>query len=105
MFTIAEQRALDIQQRANGGEIPLGIYLAKPADVNLSITIPESYSGWILKDLDNNRIHPLLAGKENKIELGRLTTNIGRFCLKGESIATSNGVIAATQPKSILLSG
>ena len=99
LFTIAEQRALDIQQRANGGEIPLGIYLAKPADVNLSITIPESYSGWILKDLDNNRIHPLLAGKENKIELGRLTTNIGRFCLKGESIATSNGVIAATQPK------
>jgi hypothetical protein len=28
LFTIAEQRALDIQQRANGGEIPLGIYLA-----------------------------------------------------------------------------
>ena len=52
-----------------------------------------------MKDLDNNRIHPLLAGKENKIELGRLTTNIGRFCLKGESITTSNGVIAATQPK------
>ena len=99
LFTIAEQHALDIQQRANGGEIPLGMYMDKPADVTLSVTVPEEFSGWSLKDLDNDKIYPLLAGKENKIELGRLTTNVGRFCLKGEFTPTSNGHIAATQPE------
>lgn len=39
------------------------------------------------------------AGKENPIELGRLTTNIGRFSLSGKSVATGNGHIVATQPK------
>ena len=99
LFTIADQHALDIQQRANGGEIPLGMYMDKPADVTLSVTVPEEFSGWSLKDLDNGKAYPLLAGKENKIELGRLTTNVGRFCLKGESTPTSNGHIVATQPE------
>lgn len=99
MFTIADQRALDIQQRQNGGEIPLGIYLEKPADVTLSVTVPEGYDGWILKDWENNRMYPLSAGEANRIELGRLTTNVGRFTLRGESVATGNGQIVATQPK------
>lgn len=99
MFTVADQRALDIQQRQNGGDIPLGIYLEKPANVTLSVTVPDDYDGWILKDWENNRIYPLSAGKENPIELGRLTTNIGRFSLSGKSVATGNGHIVATQPK------
>lgn len=99
LFTIADHHALDIQQRQNGGEIPLGMFLDKPADVTLSVTVPEAYEGWILKDWENNRIYPLSAGKENKIELGRLATNIGRFSLRGESEATSNGQIVASQPK------
>ena len=99
MFTIADQRALDIQQRQNGGEIPLGIYLEKPADVTLSVTVPEGYDGWILKDWENNRMYPLSAGEANRIELGQLTTNVGRFTLRGESVATGNGQIVATQPK------
>ena len=99
MFTVADQRALDIQQRQNGGDIPLGIYLEKPANVTLSVTVPDDYDGWILKDWENNRIYPLLAGRENPIELGRLTTNIGRFSLSGKSVATGNGHIVATQPK------
>ena len=98
LFTIADHHALDIQQRQNGGEIPLGMFLDKPADVTLSVTVPEAYEGWILKDWENNRIYPLSAGKENKIELGRLATNIGRFSLRGESEATSNGQIVASQP-------
>ena len=99
LFTVAEQHALDIQQRANGGEIPIGMCMAKPADVTLSIAVPETCSGWVLKDWERNRTYPLRAGVENRIELGRLTTNIGRFYLQGESAATSNGQITATQPK------
>ena len=99
LFTIAGQQALDIQQRVNGGEIPLGMCLAKPAEVSLSVTMPESYVGWALHDSETNRIYPLEAGEENKIELGRQTTHVGRFYLKGESAVTSNGVITATQPR------
>lgn len=99
LFTIADQRALDIQQRQNGGEIPLGIYLERPADVTLSVTVPADYDGWTLNDWDNNRSYPLSAGEKNQIKLGQLTTNVGRFSLRGESMATSNGQIAATQPK------
>lgn len=101
LFTIADQRALDIQQRQNGGEIPLGFFLEKPADITLSVTIPKDYDGWILKDWENDRVYPLSAGEKNQIELGRLTSNIGRFSLRGESATTGNGHIAATQPKVI----
>ena len=41
---------------------------------------------------------PLFAGQRNEIPLGRMTTNVGRFYLRGAS-ATSNQVITATQPK------
>ena len=44
-------------------------------------------------------MYPLSAGEANRIELGRLTTNVGRFTLRGESVATGNGQIVATQPK------
>ena len=98
IFTTAEDRALDIQQRANGGEIPLGMYLPKPEDVTLRIAVPDEYSGWMLEDVETNRRYPLMPGEETEIHVGRLTTNVGRFYLKGQS-ATGNETITATQPK------
>ena len=98
IFTTAEDRALDIQQRANGGEIPLGLYLPKPEDVTLRIAVPDEYSGWVVEDVETNRRYPLMPGEETEIHVGRLTTNVGRFYLKGQS-ATGNETITATQPK------
>lgn len=98
IFTTAEDRALDIQQRANGGEIPLGMYLPKPEDVTLRIAVPDEYSGWMVEDVETNRRYPLMPGEETEIHVGRLTTNVGRFYLKGQS-ATGNETITATQPK------
>ena len=98
IFTTAEDRALDIQQRANGGEIPLGMYLPKPEDVTLRIAVPDEYSGWMVEDVETNRRYPLMPGEETEIHVGRQTTNVGRFYLKGQS-ATGNETITATQPK------
>lgn len=98
VFTVAEDYALDIQQRRNGGNIPLGLYMAKPADVTLRIDIPEEYSGWVVEDMETKRVYALQPGKENELRLGRMTTNVGRFYLKGESL-TGNEVISASQPK------
>lgn len=98
IFTTAEDRALDIQQRANGGEIPLGMYLPKPEDVTLRIAVPDEYSGWMVEDVETNRRYPLMPGEETEIHVGRLTTNVGRFYLKGQS-ATGNETITVTQPK------
>lgn len=98
VFTVAEDYALDIQQRRNGGNIPLGLYMAKPADVTLRIDIPEEYSGWVVEDMETKRVYALRPGKENELRLGRMTTNVGRFYLKGES-PTGNEVISASQPK------
>ena len=98
VFTVAEDYALDIQQRRNGGNIPLGLYMAKPADVTLRIDIPEEYSGWVVEDMETKRVYALQPGKENELQLGRMTTNVGRFYLKGASL-TGNEVISASQPK------
>lgn len=98
VFTVAEDYALDIQQRRNGGNIPLGLYMAKPADVTLRIDIPEEYSGWVVEDMETKRVYALRPGKENELRLGRMTTNVGRFYLKGASL-TGNEVISASQPK------
>lgn len=98
VFTTLDGQALDIQQRVNGGEIPVGIYLSHPQEVTFSVVIPKGYDGWTLVDGLENRVYPLLAGQRNEIPLGRMTTNVGRFYLRGAS-ATSNQVITATQPK------
>ena len=98
VFTVAEDYALDIQQRRNGGNIPLGLYMAKPADVTLRIDIPEEYTGWVVEDMETKRVYALQPGKENELQLGRMTTNVGRFYLKGES-PTGNEVISASQPR------
>lgn len=97
LFTLAGERAVDIQQRANGGEIPLGFFLAKPEEMTLRLDVPEQCAGWTLVDAANGKAYPLEVGL-NEIELGRMTTNVGRFALRGD-LPTGNGVITASQPR------
>ena len=97
LFTLAGEKALDIQQRNRGGQIPLGVYVAEPggSDVTLSLFLPENCDGWTLEDLDTPRSYPLDGGRENVVRLGKLTTNVGRFYLKGASPTANEGITAS----------
>lgn len=93
-FTIAGERALDIQQRKHGGAVPLGFFLGDGArEVSLSLDVPEGYAGWTLDDLETGRRHPLQEGM-NRVPLGVLTTNAGRFVLRGTSAVANETVTA-----------
>lgn len=97
LFTLAGEKALDIQQRNRGGQIPLGFYVAEPggSEVTLSLFLPENCDGWTLEDLDTPRSYPLDGGRENVVRLGKLTTNVGRFYLKGASPTANEGITAS----------
>ena len=97
VFTVADSHALDIQQRASGGDIPIGFVLPKSDEVTLCIDVPEEYAGWVLNDLETGKNYALRSGT-NELELGRMLTNIGRFSLRG-SAPTGNEVISASQPR------
>ena len=97
VFTVADGHALDIQQRASGGDIPIGFVLPKAEEVTLRIDVPEEYAGWVLNDLETGKNYALHSGT-NELELGRMLTNIGRFSLRG-SAPTGNEVISASQPR------
>lgn len=97
LFTLAGEKALDIQQRHRGGQIPLGFYVAEPggSEVALSVFLPEDCAGWTLEDLDTHRSYPLNGGRENVVCLGKLSTNVGRFYLKGASPVANEGITAS----------
>lgn len=97
VFTVADSHALDIQQRASGGDIPIGFVLPKAEEVTLRIDVPEEYAGWVLNDLETGKNYALHSGT-NELELGRMLTNVGRFSLRG-SAPTGNEVISASQPR------
>lgn len=94
LFTVADEHALDIQQRRKGGTIPLGFYMGNGSqEVTLTVQVPEAYAGWLLEDLETGKNYPLAVG-ENRIALGRLTTQVGRFCLRGASAVANEGITA-----------
>lgn len=94
LFTVADEHALDIQQRRQGGTIPLGFYMGNGSqEVTLTVQMPEAYAGWLLEDIETGKSYPLAAG-ENRIALGRLTTQVGRFCLRGSSAVANEGITA-----------
>ena len=97
VFTVADCHALDIQQRASGGDIPIGFVLPKTDEVTLRIDVPEEYAGWVLNDLETGKNYALRSGT-NELNLGRMLTNVGRFSLRG-SAPTGNEVISASQPR------
>lgn len=96
LFSVADGKALDIQQLAEATEIPLGFYLRQPASVDLSVRQAGNGSrgGWQLFDAETGQTFPL-DGREPVIRLGRLSTNTGRFFLRNGA-ATSNDDLKAT---------
>lgn len=91
IFSVANGKALDIQQLQNATEIQLGFYLRIPAEVSLSVrkTLGGEWSGWSLFDVEKNKRYSL-DNPDMKIDLGTLSTNIGRFYL-------TNGMVTANE--------
>lgn len=89
LFSVADGKALDIQQVSESAEIPLGFHLERPAAVSLSISHAGQglWTGWSLLDAQTGKRYPL--DSTAAIDLGLLSTNIGRFFLKNE-VATGN---------------
>ena len=94
LFSIADEKALDIQQLDDAAEILLGFYLRTPADVSLSVRKTENgeWTGWNLFDAEKG-LQYSLDTPETTIVLGNLSTNVGRFYLRKETMTNSeNGI-------------
>ena len=91
IFSVANGKALDIQQLQNATEIQLGFYLRIPAEVSLSVrkALGGEWTGWSLFDVEKNKRYSL-DNPDMKIDLGTLSTNIGRFYL-------TNGTVTANE--------
>ena len=91
IFSVANGKALDIQQLQNATEIQLGFYLRIPAEVSLSVrkALGGEWTGWSLFDVEKNKRYSL-DNPDIKIDLGTLSTNIGRFYL-------TNGTVTANE--------
>lgn len=91
IFSVANGKALDIQQLQNATEIQLGFYLRIPAEVSLSVrkALGGEWTGWSLFDVEKNKRYSL-DNPDMKIDLGTLSTNIGRFYL-------TNGMVTANE--------
>ncbi|WP_455632147.1 hypothetical protein [Parabacteroides sp.] len=91
IFSVANGKALDIQQLQNATEIQLGFYLRIPAEVSISVhkALGGEWTGWSLFDVEKNKRYSL-DNPDIKIDLGTLSTNIGRFYL-------TNGTVTANE--------
>lgn len=96
LFSVAGGKALDIQQLNEATEIPLGFHLKNAAAVTLSVdkAVAGDWTGWSLQDAETGLRYPL-DNPSTTIDLGVLSTNIGRFYLKNET-ATGNEAIEAS---------
>lgn len=99
LFTIAGERALDIQQRKHGGAIHIGIYSSETMErMRLTVKLPAGYEGWQLEDRESGLSYPLDGGAENEVVLEGVTTQAGRLLLRGAT-PTDNETITATPAK------
>lgn len=99
LFSVADGKALDIQQLDDATEIPLGFHLESPVAVSLSVDRASAgdWAGWSLQDVETGKKY-LLDNTTTVIDLGVLSTNIGRFYLKNET-ATGNDEIEMSGDK------
>lgn len=98
LFSVADGKALDIQQLDEATEIPLGFHLKSPVAVSLSVDRAGTgdWAGWSLQDVETGKKYSL--DNTTTIDLGVLSTNIGRFYLKNET-ATGTDEIEMSDDK------
>lgn len=81
VFTVADEKALDIQQFRAAERIPLGFVVKEEsarATLKFSFTEKE-WNGWVLKDTETGKRYDLKTGN---IVIGNLKSNIGRLYLE-----------------------
>lgn len=81
VFTVADDKALDIQQFRAAERIPLGFVVKeKSARATLKFSFTEKeWNGWVLKDTETGKRYDLKTGN---IVIGNLKSNIGRLYLE-----------------------
>lgn len=81
VFTVADEKALDIQQFRAAERIPLGFVVKeKSARATLKFSFTEKeWNGWVLKDTETGNSYDLTKGD---IVIGNLKSNIGRLYME-----------------------
>lgn len=83
LFTVADEKALDIQQLNDAKRIPLGFSLRTPTQVTLKLSHDsnDAWKNWSLIDTQTGRRTPLTSSAIS-IDTGTLSTHVGRFYLE-----------------------
>ena len=83
VFSIADEKALDIQQLNNAERIPLGFSLYNPARVTLRVShgSGDAWKSWTLVDVQTGKRIPLSTA-DITLDIGILSTHVGRFYLE-----------------------
>lgn len=83
VFSIADEKALDIQQLNNAERIPLGFSLYNPARVTLRVSHDsgDAWKNWTLVDVQTGKRIPLSTA-DITLDIGILSTHVGRFYLE-----------------------
>jgi len=82
LFSVADGKALDIQQLDNAIQIPLGFSLRNPARVTLKLThnSGDAWTNWSLMDAQTGK-RTSLSASDTTLDIGILSTHVGRFYL------------------------
>ncbi len=82
VFTVSDNKALEINQVADCREIPLGIMLPREGRVQLTLTHGNNdvWSKWVLEDRKTGKRYSL-SGRQTHIDLGANKSCTGRYYL------------------------
>lgn len=85
VFTLANNRAADIQQTPQTDHITLGVIMAGPAPLELSLT---GDTDWNLYDIKTGMTYSMAGG--NIVNLGTVSSSTGRYVLVRDVTAIEN---------------
>lgn len=82
VYSIANEKALDIQQLNDAERIPIGFNLRTPGQVKLKLSHAngDTWKNWSLLDTETNKRTPL-SGSEVIVDAGTMSSHVGRFYL------------------------
>lgn len=82
VYSIADEKALDIQQLNDAERIPIGFNLRTPGQVKLKLSHAngDTWKNWSLLDTETNKRTPL-SGSEVTVDAGAMSSHVGRFYL------------------------
>ena len=93
VYTLAGEKAADIQQQSGNSPIEIGFYMKEPQPVTLRISNTAN-DEWILTDRKTGNVYEL--DDETEINLGQISSNVGRWIISrlDESMTDKSVVFA-----------